>query len=72
MEPPHYPDLRTWFSDDELEQCPRCRQHPAVTTSGVGAVVCNECGVVGFRADSSIPDVELHELPKRQFGQQQQ
>jgi hypothetical protein len=30
---------------------------------GAGAVICTECGVVGFRAESNTPDVELHGFP---------
>ena len=55
------PPTRHWFSDDELEECPRCKQRAALTTSYARAVVCTECGVVGVAsaADDSRLSAEL-------------
>jgi transcription initiation factor TFIIIB Brf1 subunit/transcription initiation factor TFIIB len=53
VEPPNFHD---WFDDAEFERCPRCDQRTAVTTPEVGAVVCTECGFVGFRATERGPE----------------
>ena len=45
-------DLSKWFSDEELETCPRCKCRTALKTPQGGMVVCTECGVVGFRAEA--------------------
>jgi ribosomal protein L37AE/L43A len=45
---PGTPRTRDWFVDDELQECPRCRERAALTTDR-GVVICTECGVVGFR-----------------------
>ncbi len=53
------PNYRHWFDDAELEPCPRCKQHAAITPPNSGAVVCIECGFVGFRAAGHVrEDVE--------------
>jgi hypothetical protein len=41
---------RNWFADDEFEPCPGCKERAAIVTPDVGAVICTECGFVGFRA----------------------
>ena len=47
-------DMHSWFADDELEPCPRCRNRSAVTGE-TGVVVCLDCGVVGVRAENARP-----------------
>ena len=42
--------MRDWFDEGELGECPRCRHRTAVTTPEAGAVICTECGFVGFRS----------------------
>jgi hypothetical protein len=45
------PDLREWFSESELADCPRCSQRSALPIPKGGFVVCLDCGVV--RADGT-------------------
>ncbi|MBD0330973.1 MAG: hypothetical protein ICV64_12835 [Thermoleophilia bacterium] len=43
-------DQRTWFEEHELAPCPQCKRRLAVDCPDAGAVVCLECGFIGFRA----------------------
>ena len=44
------PDLREWFSDEEMAECPRCYRQTALTTP-TGWTVCTECGIVGVQVE---------------------
>jgi hypothetical protein len=48
-------DVRAWFDEDDLEECPRCRKRTAIKnpTPLGGWVVCINCGIVGVRADKT-------------------
>ena len=46
-------NMHSWFADDELEPCPRCRNLKAVTAPETGIVVCLDCGVIGVRAEKA-------------------
>jgi len=45
--------LRGWFTVDELDECPRCREVAALRDRLVGVVVCTECGVIEPAAATS-------------------
>ena len=46
--------MHGWFTDEELEQCPRCERRTALTVPQSGMVVCIDCGVVGVRAERDV------------------
>jgi len=54
--------MRDWFSDQELEDCPRCGEHTAIPTP-TGFVVCTECGIVGGRAEDATASEALTPPP---------
>jgi hypothetical protein len=43
-------NLRDWFSDEELDECPRCGDRAALTIPP-GWIICTDCGVVRFAVD---------------------
>jgi ribosomal protein S27AE len=49
------PNVRAWFDDDELELCPRCNERNVVVTH-TGASICTECGLIGFKLVTALPD----------------
>jgi hypothetical protein len=40
------PDLRDWFTESELAECPRCAERAALPTPKGGYLVCLSCGIV--------------------------
>ncbi|MFL5928809.1 MAG: hypothetical protein ACJ77E_17900 [Gaiellaceae bacterium] len=40
------PDIRDWFSDDELTSCPSCGRRTALPTPAAGFAVCLQCGIL--------------------------
>ena len=55
-------DLRRWFSDRELELCPRCNLVSALSLPRVGFVMCLECGFFDAEPDWRA-DLRLLEPP---------
>jgi len=45
-DPPAMPDfeLHRWFSEDELERCPACRERAAVPLTSTQGLMCFACG----------------------------
>jgi hypothetical protein len=39
-------ELQDWFSPDELDLCPRCREAAALTIEEVDALLCFRCGYI--------------------------
>ena len=49
-------DLHLWFSEDEIEACPRCGEREAINFP-TGALVCFACGFIQPKSDSeAAPD----------------
>jgi hypothetical protein len=48
--------LKDWFTDDELELCPRCAGKTLLPAAdGVDLRVCSTCGVLTEASEASTP-----------------
>ena len=64
-------ELQDWFTPDELDPCPRCRQAAAIAMADAEALLCFHCGYIrwpggetsvrqlqrpGVASETSVPD----------------
>ena len=63
-------ELQEWFEPEELQGCPQCVEHAAITIEHSGAVLCFHCGFIRWRGgETSIEELLRSQLPVEAHGE---